>query len=357
MGTQGRARIEPPQVLHRVRATLRRRGLLAGGERVVVAVSGGPDSTALLHLLCRLRQEWRLRLHVVHVEHGLHAASASHAAFVRRTAGAWNVPVAIRRVDAAAEARRRRMSIEHAARTLRYRVLAREARRVGATHIAVGHTADDQVETVLLWMLRGAGDPMVGMPARRPLNGFLVIRPLIDTWRGEVVAYLAGERVASRRDPTNRRRGPVRNRIRHDLLPRLAGYNPGVKAVLRRLAEQAGDDAMLLDQLAGRAGKTVVRRRAGRVRINAGRFLALPVSLQRRVAHSALMDAGGNIRAFAFVHIERLREMAMSGRAGDRADLPGLRAERVAGTIVLARARRPAQRRMLGTRSDKAGRL
>jgi tRNA(Ile)-lysidine synthase len=349
MGTVGRVPGNHSlQVLHRVRATIRRHSMLSGGETVVVATSGGPDSIALLHLLRRLRDELSLRLRAVYVDHGLHRASAAHGEFVRRTARAWKIPCSTARVPVRAYARRRRVTLEEAARTLRYAALARIARRVGASHIAVAHTADDQAETVLLWLLRGASaDGLSGMPATRSHDGLRVIRPLIDLWRRDITAYLAAERVRFRLDPTNRLRRPLRNRIRHDLLPRLAGYNPGVKAVLWRLAQQVADDAALLDRLARDAAAESIRRSAGRVSIVAARLRALPPGLQRRVIHQALQDAGGNIRGLGFVHIERLRAMVERVRPGERADLPGLCAQCVAGEIVLTRARKRAVHRML----------
>jgi tRNA(Ile)-lysidine synthase len=332
------------QTLATVRATIRRRRLLGRGDTVVVAVSGGPDSMVLLHLLRRLAGEWRLRLHVVHVDHGLHARSAAHAAFVRATARAWGVPCTVRRVAVLALARRRRLSREEAARVARYEALARVARRLRARRVAVAHTADDQAETVVLWLLRGANpDALAGMPASRPLDGAVVIRPLLDLSRREVLAYAAAERVPFRIDPTNRGRGPLRNRIRGDLLPRLEGYNPGVRAVLRRLAEAVADDAAYLNARAAAARRRVVRPVPGGLAIDAARFRRLAPSLQRRVAYRAAADAGGNIREIGFVHIERLRAMA-AGRDGDRADLPGLRVQRTAGDLVLRRVDRRAQR-------------
>jgi tRNA(Ile)-lysidine synthase len=339
---------QPLQVLHRVRTTIRRHQMLSGGETVVVATSGGPDSMALLHILARLRNELSVRLRAVYVDHGLHRASAAHGEFVRRTARAWKIPVSTVRVSVRPYARRRRLTIEEAARALRYAALARVARRVGASHIAVAHTADDQVETVLLWLLRGAGaDGLAGMPAARPHDGLRVIRPLIDLWRRDVMAYLAAEGVPFRLDPTNRLRRPLRNRIRHDLLPHLSGYNPGIKAVLARLAQQVADDGALLDRLARDAGAAVAHRANGRMVVAAARLHALPVGLQRRVVYQALREAAGNIRGLGFVHIERLRAMAERARPGERADLPGLRAQCVAGDIVITRARERAHRRML----------
>ncbi len=329
----------PLQVLRQVRETLRRHQMLSGGETVVVATSGGPDSVALLHLLCRLRDELSLRLHAVHVDHGLHRSSAAHAQFVKRIARAWGVPASVYRVNVRSHARGRRLSVEDAARELRYAALERAARRVGATHIAVAHTADDQVETVLLWLLRGAGsDGLAGMPASRPHGRLRVVRPLIDLWRQDVTAYLAAEGLPSKTDPTNRLRRPLRNRIRQDLLPRLAGYNPGVKAVLRRLALQVAGDAEVLDRLSTEAARGAVRRSGARVIINAARFCALPAAVQRRVAHQALRAARGNIRGVAFVHIERIRSMAANEHVGERADLPGLRATRTADGVAITRA-------------------
>ena len=329
----------PLQVLRQVRETLRRHQMLSGCETVVVATSGGPDSVALLHLLCRLRDEWSLRLHAVHVDHGLHRSSVAHARFVKRIARTWGVPVSVYRVNVRSHARGRRLSVEDAARELRYAALERAARRVGATHIAVAHTADDQVETVLLWLLRGAGSGgLAGMPASRPQGRLRVIRPLIDLWRQDVMAYLAAEGLPSKTDPTNRLRRPLRNRIRQDLLPRLAGYNPGVKAVLRRLALQVAGDAEVLDRLSTEAARGAARRSGARVIINAVRFCALPVAVQRRVAHQVLRAARGNIRGLAFVHIERIRSMAANERVGECADLPGLQATRTADGVAITRA-------------------
>ncbi|MGH2348202.1 MAG: tRNA lysidine(34) synthetase TilS [bacterium] len=335
------ASLKPPQVVQRVRQALRREQMVSGGEAVVVATSGGPDSMALLHVLRRLRDEFGLRLHAVHVDHGLHRASRAHAQFVQQAARQWGIPVSVRRVNARGHAQRKRLTLEEAARALRYTALAGVARRAGATHIAIGHTADDQAETVLLWLLRGArADGLAGMPATRPHDELRVIRPLLSVRRDEIVEYLKTEGVRWRSDPTNRSRAPLRNRIRQDLLPHLAGYNPGIKAVLQRLAVQVADDAALLERLADEAADAMIRRRGGRgggqVTIDLPRFRALPVSLQRRVAHRALRKAGGNIRDLAFVHIEWIRLMAAGGRRGERADMPGLTAHRTAGGIVIA---------------------
>lgn len=312
--------------------------MLAGGETVVVATSGGPDSVALLHVLRRLQPELRLALHVAHIDHGVHRRAAAHARFVRTIARGWGLPATVRRVDVRGYARRHRVTLEEAARARRYAVLAQVARRIGATHIATGHTADDQAETVLLWLIRGASaDSLGGIPPVRPYDGLQVIRPLLNVWRDEILAYLAAERLRWRIDPTNRMRRMLRNRIRQDLLPRLAGYNASVKAALCRMAQQAATDAALLDRLAADAETTVVSRSRAGVTIDAVGFRALAPALQRRVAQRALRAAGGKIRDLAFVHIERIRLMAERHRPGEHADLPGLRARGTSTGVAITR--------------------
>jgi tRNA(Ile)-lysidine synthase len=325
-------------VVPKVRETVARERMLVGGETVVVATSGGPDSIALLHVLRRLQTQMKLRLHVAHINHGLQRSADAHARFVRSIARRWRLPVTVRRVDVRGTAARRRLTLEEAARFRRYATLAQVARRVGATHIATGHTADDQAETVLLWLVRGASaDGLAGMPAARRHDGLMIIRPLLDVWRDDIIAYLAAEGLRWKTDPTNRGGRMLRNRIRKDLLPHLAGYNAGVKAALRRMAQQAADDAVLLDHLAADAEAEVVKRSKAGVTIEAAGFRALAPALQRRVAHRALQAAGGNIRDLAFVHIERIRLMAERHRPGERADLPGLRAHGTAAGVAIAR--------------------
>ncbi|MBI3629760.1 MAG: tRNA lysidine(34) synthetase TilS, partial [Candidatus Rokubacteria bacterium] len=212
-----------------VRDTIRRHAMLAGGEAVLVAVSGGADSVALLHVLAALAAELSLRLTVVHLDHGLRPDSAADAAFVESLARARGLPVVVDRIAVPPGG-----SLEARAREARYAALRRHAARLGADRVALGHTADDQAETVLMRLLEGAGPRgLAGIP---PVRG-RYIRPLIETRRAGIVETLTAAGLTWREDPSNRDPKFLRNRIRHELLPLLAStYNPAIVPALARAA-------------------------------------------------------------------------------------------------------------------------
>ncbi|HXG14757.1 MAG TPA: tRNA lysidine(34) synthetase TilS, partial [Calidithermus sp.] len=213
-GTAGRLGPVTARLLATVRTTLRRHAMLADGDGVVVAVSGGGDSTALLYLLHRLASERDLRLTAVHVDHGLRPGSGAEADHVRRLGARLGVPVAAVRVTV-----ERTGSLQDAARRARYAALEAEASRLGAARIAVGHTLDDQAETVLMRLLQGSG--LRGLAGIRPVRG-RVIRPLLAVRRSDLRAVLAEAGLDWIEDPSNEDRRFLRTRIRLEVLPRLA---------------------------------------------------------------------------------------------------------------------------------------
>jgi tRNA(Ile)-lysidine synthase len=238
----------------RVHATIRRRGLLHGGETVLIAVSGGPDSVALLDVLCALRAPLGLTLGIIHVDHGLRPDSGSDAELVQALGEGLGVPVEIERVQVRRTAGARWQGLEAEARRLRYAVLAAGAAAIGAQRVATGHTADDQAETVLMRLLEGAGPRgLAGIPAERGIY----VRPLIDVSRAEIMAHLLERGLPWRVDPSNRDLSFRRNRVRHELLPYLAErYHPEVRAALCRAADAARAAVRALDaQAAGLLGK------------------------------------------------------------------------------------------------------
>ena len=239
-----------------VRDTIERHGLLPAGEPVVVGVSGGPDSLALLHILRRLAPDYRVALHVGHLEHGIRGeASREDAAFVRAIAEAWGLPVTVAARDVPAIARERGLAIEEAARQERYRFLGELARSIGGTTVAVAHHADDQVETVLMHLLRGAG--LSGLRGMRPLSrldalrfgddedlapedkndGIRLARPLLYVERAAIEAYCEAQGLRPRFDRSNLDTTYFRNRLRLELIPYLEAFNPNVRQVIRRTAE------------------------------------------------------------------------------------------------------------------------
>jgi tRNA(Ile)-lysidine synthase len=227
-----------------VRGALARHGLLEHGDHVLVGVSGGPDSVALLHALTLLRTEHALRLTVCHVHHGLRPEADRDAVFVEALAARLGCPAHIVRVEVPRGSGR---SPEEAARLVRHAALARVARTIGARRIALGHTADDQAETVLMRVLQGAGPRgLAGIPARRGR----IVRPLLAVDRAAVLDHLAAYALEAVEDATNRDPKFLRNRVRHELLPLLAAQaGPRVPEALRRVARGARETVEALDAL------------------------------------------------------------------------------------------------------------
>jgi tRNA(Ile)-lysidine synthase len=219
------------QVLH----TIREQSLLAGGERVLVAVSGGPDSTALLHALVHLASRLHIELAAATVDHGLRPESGAEAALVVERCKALGVRCEVLVVDVKA-ARHPHVSLQEAARNVRLCALQEAAARLGCSAVALGHTADDQAETVLFRIVRGTGvGGLAGIPYRRGI----FIRPLLDVRRKGILAFLAKRRIPFIEDPSNANRHYARVRMRLDLLPLLARENPRVVEALLSLAQEA----------------------------------------------------------------------------------------------------------------------
>ena len=219
----------PRTIISAVRAFARRHGIFRPGP-LVVAVSGGTDSVALAHILAELREEFGLVLHVAHFDHRTRArAAAQDAAFVASLADRIGAPVRVGRAERAPKN-------EEQAREARYTFLRRAAMQVGAGAIATGHTRDDQAETVLLHLTRGAG--LTGVAAMRPLRDGIA-RPLLAIGRAETAAICKAAKIKPREDPTNRSLKFARNRVRLRVLPELERINPQVRAALARFAEAA----------------------------------------------------------------------------------------------------------------------
>jgi len=308
--------------------------LLGEGERIVVAVSGGGDSVALLHLLARHAPPRRLSLSVAHLDHGLRRGAAADRRFVERLSRALAVPCDADRVDVAA-ARRRDESPEEAARRVRRAFLLGVARRRRATRIATGHTLDDQAETVLMRLVRGAGPTaLAGMRERGP-GPF--VKPLLGVGREALREWLARHDLDFRDDPSNRDLRFERNRVRRLVLPALAeGLGPRAASRIVRAARRIREDAEILDDLARDAARSATRCRAGRVSV-AVTALRTPPALARRVARLVLERAGVDARRVAAHHVEGLVDLAAGG-VGRSQDLPGgWRAVRRGDRVVLGR--------------------
>lgn len=287
-------------LLDTVRETVDRHGLIDPGDALVVAVSGGPDSLALLHLLTRLRSEWSLRLVAAHLHHGMRAAGDEDAAFVAATAQQWGVTVIIGHEDVPLLAKTRRIGSEEAGRIARYGFLARVAAEQQCRRIATAHTADDRAETVLLNLCRGTGIAgLAGIPARRPASPEQtfpeIVRPLRDCRRQAILAYCAAHSLEPRWDVTNESREPARNRVRQELLPWLEReLSPTVRAHLLRLADLAEEESALLQHLAEELlEEATANVGEDELQVRISPLAAAPPALARRALLAALGRLGG----------------------------------------------------------------
>lgn len=326
-------------LLDRVRRAIAAHRLLAAGDRIVAAVSGGADSVALLHLLVSLQPSLRLVLHIAHLDHGLRPESAQDAAFVQGLGERWGVPTTIERREVAAICAREGWSLEDGARRVRYQFLLDAARRARAGRVALAHTADDQAETVLMRLLRGSGLLGLGaIPITRQLDDDIaVVRPLLQVWRRELLGYLEEHGVTYREDATNADGRFVRNRIRRELLPLLErDYNPAIKKALTQLAEQSRCDDAYLQEAAGRQWKRMVKdRRPARIEISMAMFRRQPNALQRQLIRLAVRQLQGDLSRFEFRHWLEVERLFLDRPEGSVVDLPdGLRFRRDGERVV-----------------------
>lgn len=306
--------------------------------RLGVGVSGGADSVALLRALADRAGELGLVQSVAHLHHGLRGAEAdADLEFVREMAGRLGLPFVTARVDVAAEAARCGETLEEAARRVRYAWFRELMGTRAVDVVATAHTLDDQAETVLAKVLRGAWT--AGISGIHPVVEFAegqVIRPLLATRRSEVEAYLKALGQQWREDSSNRHLTFTRNRIRHELLPVLEGWNPKLKEHLAQMAELARDEeswwtaevARIAPQiiLEGRPVRGGGRAAAGGIALDVRKMAALDIALQRRILRFAVEGLGLSLD---FAGTEALRELALNGRAGQKCELAGgLRGEK-----------------------------
>lgn len=332
-------------MIDKLRQTIKKHHMVSAGDLVVVAVSGGPDSLALLHALWTLRSELAISLHVAHLDHRFRGQdSAKDALFVREFARNLGLEATVEGKDVPAILARRGGSAQEVAREVRYDFLRRLAARLDANRVALGHNRDDQAETVLLNLLRGAGtDGLAGIP---PVREDLFIRPLLETTREEIEAYCRQHGLGPRLDQSNLRKVYLRNRIRHELIPILAArYNPNIIGALSTTAELAREDSLFLTGEARATYQRLAVREAGAVTLDRTAVAALAVALGRRVLREALAELRGDLRRLEFKHIESLLDLVTAGSTGQKLDLPGgLRATVEYGALRLERrAERNAQ--------------
>lgn len=314
-----------------VRRTLVRHALLADGSRVLIGLSGGSDSVALTLLLRDLSEHGGFEVAgLAHLNHGLRPTSDRDEAFCRELAGRLGLPLTVSRAPVADYAREHRLSTEAAARTIRYSFLNAAAAEQRADRVAVGHTQDDQAETVLMKLVRGAGP--VGLGGIYPKKG-VIIRPLLEVSRSALRAWLETRHQGWVEDETNEDLANPRNRMRLRVLPELAlalGGDP--RAPIARAAMLIREDSEWLDLQADISFSRLVSAGEAGLRVDAAGVNALPPPLASRVLRRALCLVAGTAEV-GLEHVESVKALLRTRGAG--VDVPGGRVELSAGILVL----------------------
>src|ERR1044071_3459933 len=299
-------------------------------DRLLVAVSGGPDSVSLLHLLCEFKNEWDLHLEVAHLQHGIRGDAAQQdAMFVKRLAEELKLPFHMRAVDLPRlRSAKGRGNLEALARAERYRFFAELITSRNLSKVATAHTQDDQAETVLMWFLRGAGLRGLGgmaslqqvhIPSETP-SSVTAVRPLLNISKAEILQYLTTRKFTYRTDESNQDTAYLRNWIRLELLPKIRAHSgQGFSARLSQLAGLVRDEDALLDSLTVSAYGSV----SADGDLLRSALLNQPEALQRRILRHWIEQARGHLRGIDFIHIEGLLRLIDKGPAQSKLSIPG----------------------------------
>lgn len=316
-------------LIKRVRETIKRYNLLSKNDRVVVGVSGGPDSVTLILLLNLLRKELNLNLHIAHLDHQLRRDSLQDKEFVKSLAQKLNLPFSSAKINIGRISLKG--SIEEIAREKRLGFLFSVAKKFAATKIALGHNLDDQAETVLMRLIRGTGLSGLGsILPKRKLGNCIIIRPLIETPRDTIESYLKRRRIKPRIDLSNRDIIYFRNRIRKRLIPELIkDYNPNIKEGLANFARIAACDYDYLEKTAvkelDRLRQPLLRSKgnfAQGFRLNLNRLSRLHPAIQRLVLRFSVAKIKGTTRRLSFKHIKEIEDLILYRPINSIVDLP-----------------------------------
>jgi tRNA(Ile)-lysidine synthase len=297
--------------------TIQRYDLIKNKDRILVAVSGGPDSLALLLKLFNLKSKLGLTLHIAHMDHCLRKDSGFDALFVKNLGERFNLPITVKRL--AAWQKKEKGSLEEFFREKRLKFLIQTAKKIKADKVALGHNLDDQAETVLMRLLRGTGlSGLSGISPKRVIAKTVFIRPLLETTRHQIDNYLKNKPLKPRLDSTNQEDIFLRNKIRHHLIPLLKRkYNENISKVLANLAESVSYDYEYLDQVARRNQKKV-----NPLKLDLRKITKLHPAILRIKLRQSISRIQGDTRRISFQHIKELEDLIYCRRTGSIVDLP-----------------------------------
>lgn len=326
------------QVKKNVQAT----GLFDRGATVIAGVSGGPDSVALTHILHGLQYTLGFHLHIAHYNHNLRRNTVADQKFVERLAEQLNVPCSVGRWDN--PKRRKKGSLEDAARKRRFQFFNRLAEKINAGAVVLGHTEDDLAETVLMRILRGTGlQGLRGILPRREIEGVCFVRPLLGTKKNDILAFLRKRNIPFRTDPTNRQTKFFRNKIRIELLPLLTKqYNPNIKGLLANLADNITTDYDYLETQGRKLFLKHAKCSADQtsIRFDLKGFAPQHPALKRMLVRTGIERLKGDTNRLTLGHFRQIEDL-LRGRPKEAAvNLPrGIRVRKDSRHLVLSHSR------------------
>ena len=319
-------------MIDKVRQTMANYKMIEKGDKILVALSGGPDSLCLFHILFELKREFGFKLYLAHFNHGIRRESAGDVNYVRRLSKKFKVSLRLARKDIPKMAKEEGGSIEMIARKARYQFLIDTARELRANKIALGHNQDDQVETFLLNFLRGSGTAgLSGMPAKRKLarlkggKNIYIIRPLIGAAREEIIAYLDKKKLRARLDASNLSLAFKRNKIRWQLLPLLQKeYNPNIKGVIKRITEIFKEEDIFWQEYLKTIFKnSILKKSKKEIQLNLKKVSAQAEAVQSRILQRALRQLLGDLRGINYAHITAIKKLCRRATGRKFLTLPG----------------------------------
>ncbi len=323
-------------LLAKVKQTINKHSLIEKGDRVLLGISGGPDSVALLHLLFRLKKGLKFSLFLCHLNHGLRKEAGEDARFVKELASSLSLPITLTKRDLS---KLKKSSIEEKAREVRYRFFSTVAKKYRVNKIALGHNLDDQAETILLRIIRGTGLlGLGGMRIKRPLKDnpeVQIIRPLLSVSREEILDYLKERKIFFVTDSSNISPVYLRNRIRLELLPLLSEYNPKVKESLAKLGVACQEDFAFIEKTAVSFLPKILKRKEQKLTIKIKEFLKTPPSLQKEILRVAIRFLSK--KPLSFSAIESLQSLINREKGRSFLSLPkGLKATRLHKDLIIS---------------------
>ncbi len=309
---------------HKIHLTMDEMGMIGKQERILIGISGGPDSVALTRVLLDLEESQRFSIGLAHLNHGLREEEALRdEVFVRKFAENHNLPLVVEYSDIKSMSKEKRLSLEEAGRNARYDFFKRAANTDGYTRIALGHNWDDHVELVLMNIIRGTGTR--GLRGIPPIRSGHIIRPLIQTPKTEILDYLnrIGQDFVT--DSSNTDPAFLRNRVRHRLIPMLEKeFNPDIKTGLNRMSQILSMEDDFMTEQTDLAFKTVVTKAEGsQITLSISNLINLHPAIANRILRRSICQIKQNLKQISHTHLQDILSLIHTSESGKRLDLPG----------------------------------